>query len=159
MQNARSQSGYSLIEMLVIVSIMGLVLVVGAPRMAGYMQGQRLSKGLDELASHLDLARQRAVAENNAFRVILDDPADGQYWLHSDRNGNDVVDGGEPTFGPYTLPRGVFFSSVNLLGDGGLVFLTSGMLRTGEGGTVTLGDERGQTKTLEVFGSGLVSPQ
>jgi Tfp pilus assembly protein FimT len=154
-----SQAGNTLIEMMVIVSILGLVLLIGAPRMAGYVQGQKLVRALDDLASSVDLARQRAVTENHQYRVVLNDPQDDEYWLHSDTNGNGVLDTGETRYGPFSLPRGITFSEVNLLGDRQLVFLNSGMLRSGEGGTVTLIDDRGQTKTLEVFGSGLVSVQ
>jgi Tfp pilus assembly protein FimT len=159
MQNASRQAGNTLIEMMVIVSILGLVLLAGAPRMAGYVQGQKLARGLDDLASSMDLARQRAITENHAYRVVLSDPSDEEYWLHSDANGNGVLDTGEVQYGPFSLPGGVTFSALNLLGDQQLVFLNSGMLRAGEGGTVILADARGLTRTLEVFGSGLVTVQ
>ncbi len=59
MQKAGSQGGNTLIEMMVVVAIMGIALLVGAPRLSGYMQSQKLVKGADDLASQIDLARAR----------------------------------------------------------------------------------------------------
>lgn len=159
MRNSRPQAGTTLVELMVVLSIMTLALLIGAPRMSGYVQGQKLARAADGLSSSMDLARQRAVAEHHPYRVVLNDPEDDQYWFHSDDNGNDALDTDETRYGPFTLPRGIVFTDVDLLGDGQLIFLSSGMLRSGEGGTVTLTDARGLTRTLEVYASGLVTLQ
>jgi Tfp pilus assembly protein FimT len=148
-------AGFSLVEVFIVLFILGLAIATGIPFLRGYLQ----SKGLDATAgafiSQLDLARHRAVTERNPFHILLNDPAPGQYRVHDDDNSNNAIDDGEDLNGPFELGRGIEFGVIDLAGDGGLVFESSGTLRTGQGGTITLRDGLGRPLVLQIFASGI----
>jgi Tfp pilus assembly protein FimT len=153
----RKSRGTTLIELLAVLGLLGLAMSISAPNIQTYMQTQKLERTYDQMASHLDLARQRAIARHNPFECVLGGVDDNRYWIHDDENSNGAVEPGEEMLGPFQLPSGIAFSNIELLGDGRLVFLPSGMLRVGEGGTITLVDNHQREKTLEVMASGMVS--
>ena len=151
----RSAPGYTLLEVMIVVSVLGLALAAGTPYMSGYLQSKNLQNSVTELASRFNLARSRAVTEHNSYRVVLNQPADGEYLVHDDDNNDGSIDGGESVMGPFMLPAGVQFHSVDLLDGDEVSFVPSGMLSPGQGGSVTLADDQGRLITLEVFTSGL----
>ena len=62
-------AGFSLIELLVLLSIAVLVIVSGTPAVATLIYDQRLSTGVNAFAGHLRTARLRSV-ERNGFVVL-----------------------------------------------------------------------------------------
>lgn len=155
MSDRRSERGSTLIEMVIVCSILGLALLISAPNLSGYLLSQSADKGLQALRSQLDLARQRAITHRNPVEIILRDPDDSSFWSFDDQNSNGVLDNAEPSYGPFTLPRGVTFDDLRLNGDGRLVFLPSGMLQAGQGGPITVLDSHGRARTLNILFSGM----
>lgn len=151
----RACGGYTLLELLLTLAVLGVVLAAGIPYLGGYMRSRSVGDCVASMASRFDLARSRAVAERNPYLVFLDNPSAGQYEIVDDDNRNGQFDTGEAVLGPYSLPPRIQFASIQLLGNGGIAFLPSGMLQAGQGGTITLGDDQGRRATLEVFTSGL----
>lgn len=156
MRNRNGESGQTLIELIVVCSVLGLALLITAPNLSGYMRTQGIQKGMEALASQIDLARARSVAHRVPVEVMLHDPSETEFWSYEDANRNGGWDAGERTYGPYTLPKGVQFQDLRLGGDGRLVFQPSGTLQAGQGGPVTLVDCDGIGNTLTVMASGMV---
>lgn len=155
MCDRRSERGSTLIEMAIVCSILGLALLISAPNLSGYLLSQSADKGLQALRSQIDLARQRAITHRNPVEIVLRDPDDRSFWSYDDRNSNGVLDGGEPSYGPFTLPQGVSFDDLRMNGDNRIVFLPSGMLQAGQGGPITVLDAHGRSRTLNVMFSGM----
>lgn len=155
MCDRRSERGSTLIEMVIVCSILGLALLISAPNLSGYLLTQTADKGIQALRSQVDLARQRAITHRNPVEIMLRDPDPTSFWSYDDRNSNGVLDNAEPTYGPFTLPRGVVFDDLRLNGDNRLVFLPSGMLQAGQGGPITVLDAHGRSRTLTVMFSGM----
>jgi prepilin-type N-terminal cleavage/methylation domain-containing protein len=153
-RHAKPAPGYTLVEMMIVVVVLGLALAAGVPYMGGYLRSKQLQDSVESMASRFEYARSRAVAERNPYQIFLNDPHDGEYRILDDDDGDGSVDAGEAIFGPYALPAGVTISSIDLSGDG-LEFRPSGMLHAGQGGTITLGDSQDRQSTLEVYASGL----
>jgi type IV fimbrial biogenesis protein FimT len=154
-RHGKPASGYSLIEVMIVLVVLGLALAAGVPYMGGYLRSKQLDDSLESMSARLEWARSRAVSERNPYQVFLNDPNDGEYRILDDDDGDGNVDMGETVLGPFMLPSGVTFQSIDLLGGGGLEFRPSGMLRAGQGGTITLSDCEERTRMLEVFASGL----
>jgi len=152
----RTSRGFTLTELMVVVSIIGLSLLITAPMVGQYMRDKELSDSTRALASHLDLARNLAIADHNPCEVFFDSGA-GTYWLLDDDNGNGTADTGERQFGPYSIGSTVSIQNLDLGGGGRLVFQPSGMLASTQGGRVIFGDARGNADTLEVYNSGTTS--
>ncbi len=120
-------AGFSLIELLMVVVIIGLLGSVAAPTFRGYMQTQRLHAACRDLVTNLRFARLRAVSEQNPW-VVMFLIHQRQYLLFADDGGGRGVvtnpqfveenrgnlrpDPGEKTIGPINLTGGVMFGLV-----------------------------------------------
>ena len=149
------ERGQTLIELVVVCGILGLALLITAPNLTGYMHTQSVKKGLDAIASQIDLARERSVAHRIPVEFVLRDPDESQFWSYEDANRNGSFDNGEKKYGPFALPKGVTFDEIRLGGDSRLVFEPSGTLQSGQGGPLTLLDCNGHSMTLTIMASGM----
>lgn len=155
MTHRLNERGQTLIELAVVCGVMGLALLMTAPSISGYMRTQKVNKGMDALASQIELARQRSVTTRVPVEVAIKDPTDDQFWSYEDANRSGGFDSGEKKYGPYKLPTGVTFDENRLQGDSRLVFMPSGVLQAGQGGPITLLDCDGHSTTLNVMASGM----
>ena len=62
-------AGFTLVELMVVVAVLGVLAVVAAPGMQGLIRGYRLSSAAGELNSTLQLARSEAIRRNAAVTV------------------------------------------------------------------------------------------
>jgi len=113
-----SPYGFSLIELMVVVIILGVVLAVAVPSYTGAVNGSRLAGTANELLASLRQARVEAVRRNQ--RVVVCPSVNGVScatdwgvgWLvFEDSNRDDAVSGGEevisvaaPAAGTQVLP-------------------------------------------------------
>lgn len=123
-QNGR---GFSFVEMMVIISVLGLVLAVGTQPLIQYLRHSQSSNSAQLVAGILRKARSRAICEKNEYVVffdlansslsILDDDGGGKgapsdpRFVKSNR-GNAIHDPGEIIMGPFNLPSGQVFGFV-----------------------------------------------
>jgi type II secretion system protein H len=66
----RNQSGFSLVELLVIVALIGIVSILATPAFISYSQAARLKGGAQELATIINQARQVAITRNTTSCVV-----------------------------------------------------------------------------------------
>ena len=121
------KKGFTLIELMVAVTIIGLVLAVATPPVMRYMRHFQSKDTAQLVASILRQARGRAIHERNNYIAyfslsastitILDDdgggggnPADAGF-VPTNR-GNNRADTGERVYGPYELPAGQVFGLI-----------------------------------------------
>lgn len=64
--------GTSMIEMLLVVSILGIITALAAPNLQPAVAGHRLYAATIEVGALLDQARRRAVSEGRCYRVRID---------------------------------------------------------------------------------------
>ncbi len=144
------QAGYSMVEMMVVLLVLGISLAAGVPAFSRFLQSNSLGNAADEFAGHLRLARQTAVAQGVA-QIVVWDPDAESYTLVTDTNGNDQADAGETTLGPYGLPKGITLTNG---GDDGftgdqVVFRPNG--GASESGTVVFANRQGNTVNLSLL--------
>ncbi len=129
-------SGFSLMEMLVAISIAGILMGIAVPAFNRLLPGIRLSSAARQIATDLQLAKMRAIAQHTNQTVTFN-PSTATYTFGADtRNLSQLYPG--TTF---TAPSG-----------GNPVFTTTGTANTT---TITI-TNNGQTKQVSVTAIGRV---
>jgi prepilin-type N-terminal cleavage/methylation domain-containing protein len=81
--------GFSLVELLAVMLLMGVVLVITLPTLASMRMAGRVAAGARELAMTLHALRWKSVAHNRNHGLLFDRSGDGWVWFEvRDGNGN-----------------------------------------------------------------------
>ena len=81
MVKSRTESGFSLIELLMVVALVGIVSVIGMPLLGQISGSIELGEAARQVERELQSARMAAVAANQPVRVMFNCPVAGQYRL------------------------------------------------------------------------------
>jgi len=82
----RSDAGFTLVELAVVMIIFGIVAAVGLPGLNKFLRSLDLNGEVQRTASLLRVTRQRAVTENNDYRVYWDTAQQTFVWFDDDNN-------------------------------------------------------------------------
>jgi len=146
-QGPRTERGFTLIEMLVVVAIMGLILVISIPAMRRSMVRAELLGEVKMLRAAVSVARINAIKQSRivVLRILLDDAAQNGGLVHAwiDEDDDGVADAGEEDVGRWRMNDDITLSpdaGLQLRGlsgtELGVVFLPSGAAIANTGGTV-----------------------
>ena len=75
----RRDAGFTLIEMIIVLTILGLTLLLAMPLLGGGGRGAALAAAAGELRAVLNRARQEAIVESRTIMIRAD--PDGGYWI------------------------------------------------------------------------------
>ena len=89
-RHSRSR-GFTIIELLVTVAVLGIVLMLGLPNISAWLQNTQIRNSADAMVSGLQLARAEALRRNRPVRFNLVDTLDascslapgGPHWVVS----------------------------------------------------------------------------
>lgn len=98
--------GFTLIELMVTLSVLGILLALAAPSLRDFLVANRLSTNVNSVIGLLNYARSEAIVRNQAVAVCARDGASGQcstsqFWgelelmVFVDVNGNNNFDAGD----------------------------------------------------------------
>ena len=79
MSYRQSHAGFTLIDMMVTVSVMAIVMAMAAPSFINLADGMKLGQAQRDVEVELNSARTIAVSSNHPIRVRFNCPATGQY--------------------------------------------------------------------------------
>jgi type IV fimbrial biogenesis protein FimT len=127
------ERGFTLIEAMVGVVIIGILAIATVPNLRSYRESQRMSAACDRIAAACREARSQARAQNHNIIVSYDVGAN-QFTVIQDANDNGVADGDE-TVDTWPLPDGVTLGSTTFTNNQ-LVFNGRGLAVNG--GSVTV---------------------
>lgn len=139
MRKPSGEKGYTLIEALVVVAIVGIVSLVTVPNFMQYMRSAKLKNGAREFAIDLREARQKAVTQYHPTKIGIKSGAGQSQYIIADGEYDSSAAGGiawtisstedfEPT---------VYFSTTNLTDSADadtwidIVFLPNGTITNG----------------------------
>ena len=163
----KRQNGFTLMELMVVVAIIGILSAVAVPNFISYRSNQRLGASAREILAAVKDTRLRAINEqattvitfdvaNDSYLAFVDDgngSADGDLDGVLDGAGNGVQDGTEVTITFGALPGDIdmISASFGFLGPENRFNLLG---RASANGSVNLTNSSGQTWRVTVLISG-----
>ncbi|MFI4859634.1 MAG: prepilin-type N-terminal cleavage/methylation domain-containing protein [Phycisphaerales bacterium JB063] len=86
MKHTRHQPGFTLIELILVLIIIGALLAVVAPSLRGLRSSTRLSDTAEQLLSMIHLASNRAATEGRPYRLVIDE-TEHLCWIEAQTAG------------------------------------------------------------------------
>jgi prepilin-type N-terminal cleavage/methylation domain-containing protein len=129
----KAKKGFSLVEMMIVIAIIGIVLAIASPSFYKYRQNTNLKEATRDLAADISFWRQTAVSENVRYRIVFNQGANS-YTIQRENPVNSGVYVNLSTINTAindTKSPGSVSSSIFIMGDpnppsfsGGQSFIT-----------------------------------
>jgi prepilin-type N-terminal cleavage/methylation domain-containing protein len=74
--------GFTLVELMVVIGIIGLTAAVALPSIAGYVRSNRIRTGQDMVAGALQRARNMGIMRNTQMGVTFVTQDNNTFWIH-----------------------------------------------------------------------------
>ena len=152
MKLMKKQTGFTALELLVVIGIVAILSAIAIPNFFGWMPAKRLQSAAGDVQSALQTARLAAVKGNICVTVLFD-PDNDNYRIFLDHGGNDASkacngtqDANEPTTKNGEMPGRVSLVSVNP--QPRITFNSRGF--PGAASTVTVKTESIPARTVEL---------
>jgi len=81
-QTRSREGGFTLIEVLVVLGIIGVMSAVSIPRILDYVRQSRVRAAAQELSTQVNAARMKAITKNANFGVLVVTQDATRYWIH-----------------------------------------------------------------------------
>ena len=153
----RNANGFTLIEALIVISLMACISALAVPNLMNWLNKAKLNGAANNLKGSLELAKFKAIQENGPVAVNF---TANSYAIFRDTGVTiGVHDAGEEFFGRRSLPGGVIIdlSSTTFAdtGKGGKRTRFKGR-GTSASGTVYLVNSKGMVKKIIVSSTGRI---
>ncbi len=120
----QNHRGFTVMELMIVLGIFGLVVAASWGNIQSVIRQQRLLGATNEMATHLRLAREKAVAEGNNY-VVTFRPGVNDYQVWDDE-GSDTVLGPDDSRRIFTMPDQTIVQNPSFFGTNRLIFRPDG---------------------------------
>lgn len=152
MKRNRHTSGFTMIEMLTVVAVVGIVAALAVPDFLAGMRTLRLGAVARDQVSYLRLARSTAVSERQTVGAYVDTSAHA-LTIFYDTNSNSILDGADSTIlGPLGMSSQVRYHSCSFPNET-LVFRPNGSASASGTLKVSSPEDPSRLYTIEVLAS------
>ena len=105
----RGHAGYTVIEILLVLGIIGILTVIATPTFLGYYQGAQLRVAAEEVAAFLNQGRQLAIVQNGSICVHSSSTA--MHYRQGTCAGTTWTGPGTDASGNIAVPAGITLSA------------------------------------------------
>jgi len=144
---ARRERGFTLTELMIVITIMGALLAVSSPSLSRFAANWRLNGATSQMAMVMRAARSTAVNKNIDV-IFVFDQSEGEYFFVEDNNGDGSADAGERQTGVQELPRGVTIADFSM-SQQWITFNPKGS--TSDGGTIEMKGRGNREVQIRVY--------
>jgi type II secretion system protein H len=88
----RTTSGFTLLELVLVLTILAVVLAAVAPTLSGFAAGRKPQDAAAQFVALARYARSQAIADGSTYRILFD-PAQSRWWLAGEDSGNNPITG------------------------------------------------------------------
>ena len=150
MNAERTNRGFSLVEMLVTVLVLGMVIAFSVPAFQSFGNTHRLHGATLNMSENLRVLREKAMAtgQSQTMHFGTTPYPPGKTWLYHVHNGISVPAG-------WDLPRGITFQTIGI----NPTFDKTGRTTGGATGMIVLRNRRGERDTVNILASGMILVQ
>ena len=105
----RGHAGYTVIEILLVLGIIGILAVIATPTFLGYYQGAQLRVAAEEVAAFLNQGRQLAIVQNRS--VCVHSTSTAMHYRQGTCAGTTWTGPGTDAAGSIAVPAGITLSA------------------------------------------------
>ena len=156
----RKNAGFTLVELLMVIGIMGVIAAVTIPGYLAFIPNYRLRAAAEELQGDIQFAKIRAIKLGVVVSIRVNTATD-TYTMFVDNGagantGNGALDGDEGApIKAVTMPTGIDISAVTFANNA-VQFNSRGLTHNWNDGQVSLQNTKGRTAIVSVDQAGSV---
>jgi len=141
MRIKKEQRGFTLVELMVVIAIVGIMATIAIPNIIGQKPRRNLKDAGMALISTMQRAKMEAIKNNRNISIAFTNSPvveGGGYIVFRDDNGNRVQDGGEVTLWSNPMPPGCRLFGASFGGGVGVGYNSRGLPLGGVIGSVEI---------------------